>query len=206
MENVKIEDGVVVGTSGDKFLTKNPIALYLLRQFDKKLVGLLSMTPAQFILEVGCGEGHVTKLLLENTTAEILATDISYSIISQTKNRLVNGRLRFDVCKLEDIRPARRPDLAVCCEVLEHLPDPLVGLRSLLLIDADRYLLSVPREPIFRMMNVARGAYVRDLGNSPGHLHHWSKRSFIKLVSSYLEPIRIETPLPWTMILCRKKK
>src|SRR3712207_8488836 len=34
---------------------------------------------------------------------------------------------------------------------------------------ADGHLLvSVPREPLWRMLNVARGAYVKDLGNTPG--------------------------------------
>ena len=42
---------------------------------------------------------------------------------------------------------------------------------------AERHLLvSVPREPLWRMLNMARGAYWSDLGNTPGHLNHWSRR------------------------------
>jgi hypothetical protein len=46
---------------------------------------------------------------------------------------------------------------------------------------AERHLLvSVPREPLWRMLNMARGAYWPALGNTPGHLNHWSRRSFVR--------------------------
>ena len=34
------------------------------------------------------------------------------------------------------------------------------------------------------MVNMARGAYLKDLGNTPGHLNHWSKRSFVQMLSA----------------------
>ena len=43
-------------------------------------------------------------------------------------------------------------------------------------------LVCVPREPLWRGLNMARGAYLKDLGNTPGHLNHWSKRSFVALL------------------------
>ena len=32
---------------------------------------------------------------------------------------------------------------------------------------------------------MARGAYLRDLGNTPGHVNHWSKRAFVSLLSRH---------------------
>ena len=32
---------------------------------------------------------------------------------------------------------------------------------------------------------MARGAYLKQLGNTPGHLNHWSKRSFVTLLSRH---------------------
>jgi len=61
----------------------------------------------------------------------------------------------------------------------------------------------VPREPIWRALNLARGKYVRDLGNTPGHLGHWSRRGFLELLGGRLEVVAVRTPLPWTMALCR---
>jgi hypothetical protein len=53
------------------------------------------------------------------------------------------------------------------------------------------------------MLNVARGAYVRQLGNTPGHLNHWSRTSFTRLLARHGEPIEVRSPFPWTMVLLR---
>jgi len=64
-------------------------------------------------------------------------------------------------------------------------------------------LVSVPREPLWRALNLARGAYVRDLGNTPGHLNHWSRRAFVALLSRFGEVVQLRSPFPWTMVLVR---
>jgi len=48
---------------------------------------------------------------------------------------------------------------------------------------------------------MARGAYLRDLGNTPGHLNHWSKRSFVQLLSRHGQVVEARSPFPWTMLL-----
>lgn len=205
MKNIKIEDGVIVGTSGNKLTNKNPIAQYLMRNFDQKLIDLLSLQNAHQILEIGCGECHVTELLLKHTDAKILATDISKSLIELARSKIQDDRIEFQSIKLEDTKSDTPPDLVVCCEVLEHLENPHRGLDCLAALKANRYILSVPREPIFRGMNMARGAYLKEFGNSPGHLHHWSKTGFVQLLSKYFKVVEVRTPLPWTMVLCQAK-
>jgi hypothetical protein len=64
-------------------------------------------------------------------------------------------------------------------------------------------LVSVPREPLWRGLNMARGAYLRDLGNTPGHLNHWSRRGFVALLSRHGEVREVRSPFPWTMLLVR---
>jgi len=65
------------------------------------------------------------------------------------------------------------------------------------------WLVSVPREPIWRMLNMARGRYLSALGNTPGHIQHWSARAFVELVGQRLDVQAVRSPLPWTMALCR---
>jgi hypothetical protein len=48
---------------------------------------------------------------------------------------------------------------------------------------------------------MARGAYWGALGNTPGHVNHWSKRSFTKLLERYGTVAEIRSPFPWTMLL-----
>ena len=59
----------------------------------------------------------------------------------------------------------------------------------------------MPFEPIWRIGNMARGRYLRDLGNTPGHVNHWTNRGFTTLVGTHFEVVDRATPLPWTMVL-----
>jgi SAM-dependent methyltransferase len=94
-------------------------------------------------------------------------------------------------------------DLVAAIELLEHVEDPVRALAELARVAGSHLLVSVPREPLWRALNVARGAYVRDLGNTPGHRHHWSRRSFVELLERHGEVVQARAPLPWTMALVR---
>jgi hypothetical protein len=87
--------------------------------------------------------------------------------------------------------------------VLEHLTDPEEALKKLVEITNKDLILSVPNEPIWHILNMARGKYWTALGNTPGHFQHWSKRQLIQFVSKYAQVISVKTPLPWTLIHCR---
>ena len=50
---------------------------------------------------------------------------------------------------------------------------------------------------------VTKVKYVGALGNTPGHLHHWSRRGFARFLERRLEIVELHAPLPWTMALCR---
>ena len=91
--------------------------------------------------------------------------------------------------------------LVAAIELLEHVEDPARALAELARVARSHLLVSVPREPLWRALNVARGAYVRDLGNTPGHLNHWSKVGFHSLLTDYGTVQEVRTPFPWTMLL-----
>ena len=94
-------------------------------------------------------------------------------------------------------------DVASAIEVLEHVPDPEHTVAEMARVASRWLLVSVPREPLWRALNMARGAYWKDLGNTPGHLNHWSKRSFVQLLSKHGEVVEARSPFPWTMLLVR---
>ena len=83
------------------------------------------------------------------------------------------------------------------------MPEPEATLAEMARVAARRLLVSVPREPLWRGLNVARGAYLGALGNTPGHVNHWSKRSFAALLSRYGTVEQVRSPFPWTMLLVR---
>ena len=95
--------------------------------------------------------------------------------------------------------------MVMCCEVLEHLDDPERALREIRRVCARYCVLSVPNEPFWRLLNLARGAYARNLGNTPGHVNHWSTKHFERYVGDYFRVLEIATPLPWVITLCQRK-
>jgi ubiquinone/menaquinone biosynthesis C-methylase UbiE len=94
-------------------------------------------------------------------------------------------------------------DLVAATEVLEHVLDPERALSEMARVAGGHLLVSVPHEPLWRALNMARGAYLRDLGNTPGHLNHWSRRSFVATLAGYGDVVEVRSPFPWTMLLAR---
>ena len=202
----KFEDGVVVG-SGVKYKTRNPIGRLLLSNFDKSIASFIREIGPSKVLEVGCGEGHITNIILQNSSAQIKALDISDSILQDAKNNVSSNRVSFKNQSIYTLaNNCEKSEMVVCCEVLEHLEDPIQGLNNLHAVAAPYALLSVPREPIFRTMNFMRGAYISSWGNCPAHLQHWSKRGFLQLVSQNFEVLAVASPLPWTILLLRARQ
>ncbi len=94
-------------------------------------------------------------------------------------------------------------DVATAIEVLEHVPDPAHTIAEMARVAHRWLLVSVPREPLWRGLNMARGAYWKDLGNTPGHVNHWSKRAFASQLGRHGEVVEARSPFPWTMLLVR---
>ena len=112
----------------------------------------------------------------------------------------------FEAKSIYDLETGRDDaDLVVCCEVLEHLEQPEVALQALQRIEFRHLIVSVPKEPLWCALNLARGKYIADWGNTPGHIQHWSKTGFIRMVSKYFDVLEVRSPLPWTMLLCRPR-
>lgn len=202
MKNLKVENGVIVGTSGDKHTSTNPVARLLIRNFDNQIRHFLRVARPRHLLEIGCGEGHITRIILSETDAQVHATDISESLVSELRSSTPSQRLSVEAVSIEALAIREGFDTVVCCEVLEHIKDPEAGLRRLVQLQASHYILSVPREPLFRTMNFVRGAYLKDFGNSPGHIHHWSTGSFVRMVSRHFHVKEVRQPVPWTALLC----
>jgi 2-polyprenyl-3-methyl-5-hydroxy-6-metoxy-1,4-benzoquinol methylase len=202
-----VENGVVVGNTTDKYAASNPLTRMLVERFCQAVGGFAEQLQAETILEVGCGEGHVTRVLLQRTAANIHATDISDQVLAEARENVESPRVTFENRNIYDLEPQRQAaSLVVCCEVLEHLDDPQKGLQLLARAAAPYAILSVPREPLWRVLNMARGAYLGDWGNTPGHLQHWSKRGFQAFVAQEFEIMQVCSPLPWTVLLARSRQ
>jgi SAM-dependent methyltransferase len=196
---------VAGGNHFDKYGTRNPVARRLVRGFLDDVRELAAASGARSAHEVGCGEGEVS-LALARDGLEVRGTDVSAAVVGEARRRASAAGLdvRFDAAGIADLDPASdAAELLVCCEVMEHLEDPGAGLDAVASLARPWALLSVPREPLWRALNLARGRYLRDLGNTPGHLQHWSRRDFLAFLEQRLDVVEVRAPLPWTLALCR---
>jgi len=200
-----VEDGVIAGNIYPKHSTRNPIARFLLKGYHDALDALVSSVDPLTIHEVGCGEGYLIARFA-NGKRTLVGSDFSGQIIEIANQLQASEQISFKVSSIYNLTPEEdSATLVLCCEVLEHLESPQKAVDILADL-ADPYLIaSVPREPLWRLLNMLRGNYLKDLGNTPGHLNHWSRAGFLKLLEKKFDILRVETPLPWTMVLCRTK-
>lgn len=202
------EQGVVFGNTYDKYGSRNPFARLLMRGFTGCLERYVERAAPASIHEVGCGEGY-WGLRWAGRGIPYRGTDFSAGAVEFARSNARGAGVdpeRFSVRSVYDLSDADQADLVVCCEVLEHLDDPAAALARLASAAGRHLILSVPREPLWRVLNVARGAYLADGGNTPGHLQHWSRRAFVRFasVAPGFEIVAHCAPLPWTLVLLRR--
>jgi 2-polyprenyl-3-methyl-5-hydroxy-6-metoxy-1,4-benzoquinol methylase len=197
---------VPTGNTFDKYGSTNPVVRRLMSGFEGTLARLFTRAAPQSVLDVGCGEGVLTQRWAEQLGDKpVLGIDLPDAKLDAEWSTRRRANLEFramDVGGLENLR-SDSFDLATAIEVLEHVPDPEATLAEMARVAGRHLLISVPREPLWRALNLARGAYVRDLGNTPGHVNHWSRRSFVRAAARHGEVVEACSPLPWTMLLVR---
>ena len=198
-------DGIVTGNTYDKYGSTNPVVRRLMAGFEAALADLFAGADPASVLDVGCGEGVlVHKWATERPQTRIVGIDLEEASIQAGWEQRRAPNLEYRVMKAENLPFADGEfELASAIEVLEHVPDPEHTLAEMARCASRHLLVSVPREPLWRMLNMARGAYWAELGNTPGHLNHWSRRSFVRLLSRHGEVAEVRSPFPWTMLLVR---
>jgi SAM-dependent methyltransferase len=196
---------VPTGNTFDKYGSSNPVVRRLMAGFGRSLDGLLSDAQPASVLDVGCGEGVVTLRWAELLgTGRVVGLDLADPKLEAEWRRRSRPNLSFVAGRGDQLPFATGEfDLAAAIETLEHIPQPELTLAEMHRVARSHLLVSVPREPLWRMLNLARGAYLGALGNTPGHLNHWSKRGFARLLSNYGQVVELRTPFPWTMALVR---
>jgi 2-polyprenyl-3-methyl-5-hydroxy-6-metoxy-1,4-benzoquinol methylase len=196
---------VPTGNTFDKYGSSNPVVKRLMSGFHGTLDELWATAAPRTVLDVGCGEGVLTAEWAERLgDGRIVGIDLDDPKLRVEWERRTRPNLEFRVEEATSLSFADDEfDMACAIEVLEHVPEPEATLAEMARVASKHLLVSVPREPLWRGLNVARGAYVRELGNTPGHVNHWSKRAFVALLSRYGTVEHARSPFPWTMVLVR---
>jgi ubiquinone/menaquinone biosynthesis C-methylase UbiE len=194
---------VPTGNTFDKYGSKNPVVRRLMARFERDLDELFGAASPSSVLDVGCGEGILTEQWARRIApGRIVGLDLEDPKLRAHWEQRRQENLEFVTMPAENLPFGENEfELAAAIEVLEHVPDPEHTVAEMARVAGAHLLVSVPREPLWRALNVARGAYIKDLGNTPGHVNHWSKRSFVAMLERYGRVVEARSPFPWTMLL-----
>jgi SAM-dependent methyltransferase len=192
----------VAGNYYDKHGSRNPVVRCLMRRYFAVLWQIMDDLKPRSVLEAGCGEGAVTDRIAKRyPEAAVEGSDVDPGIIRVARERY------GDRYRVESVYALERSDastgVVALLEVLEHLEDPDRALEEAKRVGAV-CVFSVPHEPYWRLANVMRLAYLRDFGNTPGHINHWSRRGFQTLLERHFGDVRIRKALLWNFAVCRR--
>lgn len=200
---------MIAGNFEDKYNTKNPVSKFLVKNFLKTFNGMLSRVDSpKKIVELGTGEGQLIKITQRKfPKSSIWGSDISKEIIKIAARNLKGKNISLSAQDIHKLSyKSKSFDLVICCEVLEHVDNPKKALREIKRISKGKVLLSVPLEPLWRILNMSRGKYLTGFGNTPGHINHFAPGKFKRLVEdSGFKILLIKYPMPWQMVLIESK-
>lgn len=190
---------VPTGNNYDKYHSTNSVERLMMKGFMAALDSMLDgLAPAR-ILEVGAGEGEVMVRLLDRFPGvPMVGVDLPDDTLESHWREAGLVGVVGDGTRLPFADDTF--DLILAIEVLEHIPDPQRAVAELARVGNGTLVASVPFEPIWRVGNLLRRRYVRQLGNTPGHVNHWNRRSFASFVGAHFDVERVRSPIPWTML------
>jgi len=196
-------DAVVTGNTYDKYGSSNPLVKKMMAGFEDTLDDLWKQASPNSILDVGCGEGVLTHKWAERLgDGRIVGIDLDEPELKAAWEHRQRDNLEYKILEATKLPFADNEfEMTTAIEVLEHVPEPASTIAEMGRVAAKYVLVSVPREPLWRGLNMARGSYIKDLGNTPGHVNHWSKRAFVKELSAIGKVVEAKSPFPWTMLL-----
>jgi 2-polyprenyl-3-methyl-5-hydroxy-6-metoxy-1,4-benzoquinol methylase len=197
---------VPTGNTFDKYGSTNPVVKRLMAGFEGTLEQLFTRAAPGSILDIGCGEGVLTSQWAERLgDGRVVGVDLDDPKLAAEWATRVRPNLELKPLDVTGGLPYGDGEFELVCatEVLEHVPGPEQIITEMARVSSRYLLVSVPHEPLWRMLNVARGAYVGQLGNTPGHINHWTKRAFVTMLGRHGEVVEARSPFPWTMLLVR---
>ena len=190
-----------------EYQNQNPLAKLLFDNYYRKLGYIIGKVgDNSSLLEVGCGPGESSRRIIKMLKGQHFeASEFDERLV----RKLLETNPAFKVSQ-ESVYSLQRKDNEFDCvlllEVLEHLDNPELALSEIFRVARRHVIVSVPHEPIWSILNFVRGKYIRDFGNTPGHINRWSPGKIKKMVEKYGTIVDMHTPLPWVIILAESRK
>ena len=218
---------VPTGNLYDKYGSTNPVVRRLMGGFTAALDELWEIAAPESVLDVGCGEGVLTAEWAERLgDRRVVGVDLDDPGLRAEWERRPRPNLEFlaadagvlpfqadefDVATAIEVVEA---DLEMRTTALEDKGDePLKALQGTKLrlggegdeLKTDEATIKELGGQLYELETdleeIGDLAYLGDLGNTPGHVNHWSKVGFHSLLTRHGRVLEVRTPLPWTVAL-----
>lgn len=178
----------------------------LINRFNKNLIKVIKEINPVSILDAGCGEGFIIKLISDNVEGELKICGFDLSEQAAGFAEQINKDANIKAASIYDIPFENNSfDLVICSEVLEHLEKPEEALKETNRVAKRDIILSVPHEPLFSLENLVTLRHLKTFGNNPEHVQRWGIGSFRKLARKYLGIKKSYPVLPWIVVEAEKK-
>jgi len=192
----------IAGNYYPKHTTKNIIVRWLMDKYHNCLFMLIERVKPKTILDVGCGEGYTSEEIKKHfKDIYIEGSDVEKEIVDFAKKR--NKKIKFSVESIYNLKRKKNSfDLVTSLEVLEHIDKPEKAIEEVKRVSKRYAIFSVPYEPLWRLVNMIRLAYLPQFGNTPGHINHWTKKGFERLLRKHYKYVLIKRCFIWNFALC----
>lgn len=199
-------EGIVKNVPGNAFNkhgSKNPIVKRLMDRFHERVIDSLASFAPSRILDVGCGEGRTTGIIRDAFSSEVVGVDLEESVVHQAASTIPTAR--FLTASAFDLPfPDRLFDVVLATEMLEHVDNPEQALSEMIRVARRAVVVTVPHEPWWRIANMARGRYLGEYGNTPGHVQHWSRSSLHRMLRSCSGDVSVDPVGLWLLGTLRR--
>lgn len=187
-----------------KHIHQNTVFQFFVARFFRKFYQFFNMMNADSVLEIGCGEGFVLDYLAKrNPTLHLRGIDRDFEAVRMA-SKISASVIEF-VCADGAHLPCDDDsfDAVILSEVLEHVPNPDAILKEAIRVTRRYLLITVPREPYFKM--IARCFESFRIAEDPDHIHFWTRPQFQVWLESMVRMVRNETRGFYQLALCEKR-
>ncbi len=94
------------------------------------LFDLLNIQPNDHVLDLGCGTGHISKLIKEKTKTKIVAVDPSEGMIKKAREKFSNQSISFRVCSAEQLDYQNEFDIIFCNSALQWFGNATEAIKA----------------------------------------------------------------------------
>jgi len=136
-----------------------------------------SLPDVSSLLDIGCGNGQLLKEAASCLSGiKLVGVDVSSAVLSQAQRAL--PKASFVCLDVEQSHLAKRFDVVVCMEVIEHCGDYKKAIRNVAAMSGRWLIITVPCGPVF------------EIDRRMGHYRHFSDSHIRQLLEDQSFVIR----------------